>query len=300
MTPSAKGERRTVLAMTQTCLSIFVFAFVGQGCSMWTAPGPDKPLTLPRAQLTPDAVVLEVLTLRVPSGEQAIDPWRCVDEQVVSGDARKSLLVNGIRCGLIHGQLPHELQVLLDAQRNESSPIAEITNEKRPSGNEQRLQTRAGTRGKVVTTDVRDTMVVLTPGQQGLTGRSLQQAQGVLSARSYPQGDGSIEIELTPEVEHGQARQKWVGQGHDGTFRLDTNRECLSLDHLRLKLRIQPGQTLVLGPTPDFKGIGRQFFTDAKSDAPEQRLILIRLAQTQIDDLFAPEPTRAPLTTPVD
>jgi hypothetical protein len=35
--------------------------------------------------------------------------------------------------------------------------------------------------------------------------------------------------------------------------------------------------------------LGHQFFTQREKDVEEQRLLLIRLSQTQRDDLFAPE-----------
>ena len=287
-----------------TLLVVLFFLSILSGCASWDHSPADQSISLPRAQLTPDAVVLEILTLKAPRPESddagELDAWRNVDEQALPAEARSNLAQNGLRGGLVRGQLPTELQRLLDSQRIESSPQKDLGNDKQPAGSEQRLQTRAGTRGKIVTTDIRDNMVVLTPGRGGLTGRSLQKAQGLLSARSFPRGDGSIDLELIPEVEYGEARQKWIGQGHEGSFRLDMNRECLSLENLRIRTRLQPGQTLVLGPTHDVKGIGQQFFTDGKSNASEQRLILIRLAQTQIDDLFAPEPAREPLATPVD
>ena len=287
-----------------TLLVVLFFLSILSGCASWDHSPADQSISLPRAQLTPDAVVLEILTLKAPRPESddagELDAWRNVDEQALPAETRSNLAQNGLRGGLVRGQLPTELQRLLDSQRIESSPQKDLGNDKQPAGSEQRLQTRAGTRGKIVTTDIRDNMVVLTPGRGGLTGRSLQKAQGLLSARSFPRGDGSIDLELIPEVEYGEARQKWIGQGHEGSFRLDMNRECLSLENLRIRTRLQPGQTLVLGPTHDVKGIGQQFFTDGKSSASEQRLILIRLAQTQIDDLFAPEPAREPLATPVD
>ena len=47
---------------------------------------------------------------------------------------------------------------------------------------------------------------------------------------------------------------------------------------------------LVLTALPDRPGsVGNYFFTDDSSGQPEQKLLLIRLAQTQHDGLFSPE-----------
>ena len=47
-----------------------------------------------------------------------------------------------------------------------------------------------------------------------------------------------------------------------------------------------PGQTLILSCTPESKGLGQNFFVDTSHGDPQQKLLLIRLAQTQRDDLF--------------
>lgn len=272
------------------------------GCARLTTTDSDSGgWQLPRPQMSPDSVILEVVTLRLPPGsDEAERLWSHVDEQHVSRDARIAWHDNGFRCGVIPGQLPAEFQQLIDEQRRQR---AELDREAQPSADqysgEQRLQNRAGKRGKILTTDIRDTLVVLTPKEGRLTGQTLQQAQCLLSVRPFPHGN-AMELELTPEIEHGQAKQRWVGQAHEGTFRLDMNRSRVVFEPLRIRPTISPGQVLVLSCTAELKGLGRQFFAETPTGSLEHRFLLIRLAQTQLDDLFSLEADDEPLTTPID
>jgi len=67
------------------------------------------------------------------------------------------------------------------------------------------------------------------------------------------------------------------------------------LDRLRLESLLGPGQSLVVSATGDIKGLGEHFFSETANSAVQRRLLVIRVAQTQLDDLFAAEPTPAPL-----
>jgi hypothetical protein len=46
--------------------------------------------------------------------------------------------------------------------------------------------------------------------------------------------------------------------------------------------------------------LGECFFAERSSGATQRTFILVRLSKTQLDDLFAPEQTSAPLATPLD
>ena len=59
-----------------------------------------------------------------------------------------------------------------------------------------------------------------------------------------------------------------------------------------------PGHVLMISGTPDVKGVGSSFFTEADSGTTYRRILLVRLAVTQYDDLFAPDQIVKPLATP--
>jgi len=61
---------------------------------------------------------------------------------------------------------------------------------------------------------------------------------------------------------------------------------------------LAPGNVLMISGTPDVKGCGSSFFTETDSGTTYRRILLVRLAVTQYDDLFAPDQIVKPLATP--
>ncbi|HTN75552.1 MAG TPA: hypothetical protein VL096_09905, partial [Pirellulaceae bacterium] len=129
-----------------------------------------------------------------------------------------------------------------------------------------------------------------------VTGQDFVEAQCLFAVKTFPQGDSRVRMELVPEVEHGQSKQRWIGQ--DGAFHVESSKSHKVLDGLRMELLLSPGEVLVLSCTADQKGLGKQFFAESKPG--EQKLLMIRLAQTQYDDLFAPESVQKPIVTPTE
>jgi len=77
-----------------------------------------------------------------------------------------------------------------------------------------------------------------------------------------------------------------------------TSQDRLILDRLRFEAMLSPGQSLLISTTPEIKGLGEHYFSQQASGAVDRRLLLVRFAQTQFDDIFAPAQTSAPLATP--
>ncbi len=108
----------------------------------------------------------------------------------------------------------------------------------------------------------------------------------ILAARSFPQGDGTVRLEFMPEVHHGEPRKQWVAG--EGTFHLLSGRAREVFQDLLISASLHPGETLLLSCTPDHKGLGQNFFVDVGQGDAQQKLLLIRVAQTQRDELFEP------------
>ena len=99
-------------------------------------------------------------------------------------------------------------------------------------------------------------------------------------------------MELTPELHHDRPQQRWVGS--HGMLRLDTSRPKLVFDDMILSADLAPGAMLVLSSLPNRQGsLGHYFFTEEPGGRVEQKLLIVRLSQTQHDGLFAtPEPLK--------
>ncbi len=261
------------------------------GVRDWSeAPTTDLPtLTLPN--LAPDSVILETAFIRIPEEADGFTErfWREVDEEALPNDVRRRLAANGFRVGMVGLTVPAELQEVLDNEQLQQQPdgIAAVQVGSELSVRSHRMRSRAGHPGKLV---VRSTpverMAALTLNDDGqVVGQSLDQAQFHFVIKSYPQGDGQVLLQLTPVIEHGQSRSRYVGQ--QGVWALDNNsRPTKVLDDMVFQLTVSPGQSIAIGSGPGAKGIGGEFFAPRSDENHPESLILIRLQQTQLDDRF--------------
>lgn len=280
-----------------------LFAFGGAGlcgCAQWVEPKQDV-ARLPRAQMFPDSVGLEVAFVRLPVSDIATydSIWAEADEQHFSADSRRELVANGMRVGLLNSQLPIALRQLLDTETN---PLEERSEDVATSDGDtnranRRFQCRAGRPAKICVSRTYPTLSALVVEDGDLHGSQLTKALCLLRLKPYPQGDGRVRLDITPEVEHGELKQSWVG-GEAGSLMQRSSRDRLVLDKLKFVGTLAPGQVLLVSTLTNPKGLGAQFFTETAGGTVERTLLAIRLSQTQYDDLFAPERIAAPLATP--
>ncbi|NLF70440.1 MAG: hypothetical protein GX575_15515 [Candidatus Anammoximicrobium sp.] len=274
-------------------LTIAVFA----GCSPWSTSPAGKSL-LQAAKMSPDSVVVEFALLDLADVQQDLvsDLWREADEQHVSTELRQELTQNGLRCGVLGNQLPSWItDRLADRGRLLQLDQAERTAVVSDVLTQRRIQCRANQHRSVPVASKCKELELGGPNSEKLS--KYVDAQCHLGIRAIPKGDGRVELELVPEIQHGPPRQRWVGG--DGLFRLDASRDSIRYDALRVCATLVPGQTLILECLPGANGIGKAFVGNNLSDSPSPhgKLVLLRLAQTQLDDLFAPQQTTTPIAT---
>lgn len=268
------------------------------GCALWQDEVSEPP-SLPQPKMASDTVVLEIAFVRLAGDAlaQQDDMWRLIDEQPLAPETRRRLAENGLRAGVVSSQLPPLLRQLLEEK---ADPLAVTGPGAAPlegvAASQRQLQSRAGKRGVILAGGPHPKLSLLLYQDGTVTGGDFYDAQCLFALRTFPQGDGRVRLELIPEIEHGQSKQRWVGQ--DGAFRVEQSKDHKVLDKLKMELLIAPGDVLVVTSTADHKGLGKQFFA---SGAPgEQKVLMIRLAQTQYDDLFAPEKLQTPIATPTE
>ncbi len=260
------------------------------GCTTPFSKG-KSPLLPP--QMSPDSAVLEMFFVRVPFGDPAVNGklWDEIDEQPLAPDLRERLARNGFRAGLLGGQLPEELAKLLELA-DKPAPTGQLEGAKaeqldsEPRVVRRHLQLRAGQRSEILASAVYPQLPVLVYAAGQLSGQTYDDAQGVFAVKSFPQSDGRVRLELVPELHYGQPRQRWVGS--QGMLRLETGRAKQVYDDMTLTADLSPGAMLVLSSLPNRQGsLGHHFFTQSDGRL-EQKLLVIRLAQTQHDGLFTP------------
>jgi hypothetical protein len=280
--------------MNFRCASLFVLAAVG-GCSTWSESTlPDLPLPrMPR-----DSVVLETAFVRVPADVDLTPLWREIDEQHLSTTVRQDLAANGMRTGIVGLQLPNQIRELLDTAKEETTDTEAIA-----SGSvtavQQQLQSRAGERSVLVVVPKLPPENAVVLNYEGrVSAKTFDSGQALFAIKTQPSGDGTVEIELTPEVKYGEMQRQWVPTS--GSFKHDYSRAGIVFEKLRLTTVLAPGQTLLVTCTDEIRGLGGLFFAKASKPDAERLVLLVRLAQTQYDDLFDIEQTPEPLATPFE
>jgi hypothetical protein len=209
-------------------------------------------------------------------------------------ETRLRLAANGMRCGRCGLQLPTALFALLEESKgsHEAEPWNDGALVRR------RLQSRSGWRGRIVMSGPHEQLEATIHESGSERGEVYQQAACVIATRTFPVGDGRVRLELTPEIEHGAPKQRLVDG--EGALRWEASQERRVYDDLSMESQLSPGQALVLSAAPSRAGLGRAFFVRDSADGPRQVLLVVRVAQTQHDDRFAPEEVVTPLVTPTE
>ncbi len=271
------------------------------GCAL-IAPQTKNPTPsiLQPTQMPPGGAALEVFSIHMPPGEPDLDRqiWEEVDEQQFPVEVRRRLEKNGFRAGVLAGQIPPSLSRLLDLKGKPGSggdvqqvSVADLVKPAQVST--QHLQTRAGERCEIAASGVLEKMPILVSEAGEIRGLTYEQAQGIFAMQVAPQPDGRVQLELVPEIHHGGPRQHIVGE--QSFFRLETSRAKRAFDELKLTAVLSPGGMLLLGSQPNRQGsLGHYFFLESngRDDRFDEKLILVRLCQTQHDDLVSPGPLR--------
>nr|MBC8351664.1 hypothetical protein [Planctomycetota bacterium] len=239
--------------------------------------------------------------VREGAREQAVgELWQQIDEQHLEAETRRNLIANGMRSGVMGTQLPKELQELMGAG-DSGQPAVERDTLLSDSVTSlyRRLQNRSGERSDliVVPTIAERKVVVFKEGDR-IRAETFDQGSALFAVRSFPAGDGTVRVEMVPEIRHGDVKHQWAPG--KGTFVNDVGRDVTAFDQLRLSAVLSPGQTLLVTSTAEARGLGGLLFARGSEDSSERLLLVLRLAQTQYDDLFAPEQTVEPLATPID
>lgn len=258
-----------------------------------------RPSRLPPVKLAPDAVVLDAAFVRLSIQDQSSydEIWQAADELALPAELRRTLARNGLRVGRFGQQLPALLRELLDTPlRPLENPDEAAAGDAALGSTRQHLSVRSGQRTHLKTSEAYPHLNVLWTEEGQIRGQMLSDASCLLVLRAFPQGDGRVRFTLTPEIEHGPPRTRWV-RG-EGMLIQQTGQERLVFQRLEIEATLAAGEWLLLSTTPQVMGLGAAFFAQGTGPASHRRMLLVRLSQTQYDDLFAPEQTSAPLATP--
>ena len=304
---------------TATLIAV-VIVFVA-GCAGWKPEEEARKnsFRIPTGGMSPDSVSLElgVAQISESKSDEFASMWNQLDQQKTSLQVRKMLDQNGFRVAVAPSQIPQSLHELLKPDEIQPDLLNGFQKQMYDKGLlkpaerlivHRKLQNRTGNSEEIPVSNIypaKSWTVQTTNGQTAGAGESVS---GVLNLKTIANGDGSVRLIITPEIHHGKPTTQ-IGVV-DRSFLFQHQQTKTPLRELAMDLEILPGETVLIGATPDFAGVGELFFRVPTSDANRelaadtasqkwdgfvtssqqrnpQRFVLIRLVHTQRDDLFS-------------
>ena len=256
---------------------------------------PPSPKTIDQL-LTPavssGSVTLEIFQARIPLEKEAEADalWSQVDEQCFDVELRKRLLANGLRAGVVGVPLPETLSDLmaLECKMPETSTKRVITGQSAvPQVTRRVVQINDHDQSTIQASELRDEAQVLTSENGVLNGRTYKEVQGVYGLRAKTVPGQRVRLDLVPELQHGELKNRRVGNDQ-GIFLITQTRDREVFDRLAMEVELAPGEILVLGCLPDATtSLGGTFHTAEIEGRSARKLILVRALETPPSEILA-------------
>lgn len=238
--------------------------------------------------IVPKQCALKMAILSRPAGETALNEelWGVADVQAVGDEARRLLETNGLRVGVISGELPGPVRAILEAPPpNQVSPAMVIL----PDGE--------GTGVDLGAARPELDLLLARPGG-AVAGKRYKEASGWLRLIPVRQGEEGVAVRIMPELHHGPVRQDWGPAPGASSFTpqqlvVRNGQQEETFRDLAATLRLHAGQVAVVGCLPETGGssLGSFLFrsTEPNSDRAVQKVLLVWASRS--DDAPSGPPT---------
>lgn len=269
------------------------FALLAIGGCRFVEPHTAGKSPLAPLSLSPDTITLEVFSApAAPDDPQFAKLWELVDEQALPAESRRQLAAGGMRAGLVGPGVPGPLAAVLKVtdRRVEDSERQMVSLDPDGGVKLRLLHAQAGKRIELAIPRVREEMSLLEAVDGRVQGKTYRQAECRLALRAFPQGDGRVRLDLTPELHHGEFKSHV--RGSDGVLLWTQEREKKIFEDLKLEPALAAGQMLLLTCRPNRSGTaGWHFFVDTSASKPEAILWVFRVARAAPDPAFYEVPS---------
>jgi hypothetical protein len=234
--------------------------------------------------MSADSVVLDIFFVRVPSGDPQLNQelWAEADEQQLPADLRLRLADNGIRAGVLGSQISPALERLVaEPPTKPKEDPSELTQfDAEPRVMQRHLQLRSGMPGEIIARTTAENFALLESQDGQVVGQTYTKGQGIFQVKTFPQPDGRVRIELAPELHHDEPKIEYVD--HAGAWLHDVRRPRRLFPELKIEATVAPGEMIVLTSLHDQDGtLGHHCFAETTSRGVSQKLLIVRLSQTQ-------------------
>lgn len=229
-----------------------------------------KPLA---PDMTPDVVELHYIFIDREEGDALLSEtiWKDADEQAIPLEMKQVLNDNGIRVGRIGTKLSPELRKLVDESKSQA----------------RRHHTHSGRLAKIQLTDVLPNWNLFSVIDGRPRGDELKDAQGYLYVTPTIGENASTALTIQPEIEYGPMIHKRIPSPDLSGWQVRNQRESRSFPELRLDVKIESGEFLLLGTFED-KGdtLGQKLFTRDSVGKRRQVALLVRVLRPSREELF--------------
>jgi hypothetical protein len=243
--------------------------------------------------LAPKRCTLKVAIPSRPAPDGVLNDvlWSVADEQAVAPEARRALESNGLRVGLIAGDLPAEVQTLLDAPPpHKVDPLLIDLLD----GDSALISLAAAASPSQVS--------VLLNREGKAVGKVYEDAKGHVRLTASQEGPSGVALRLVPEIHHGPVRRR-IGTDANADefapqqFTLKDGQQEETLRELAASLTVQPGQVLVIGCRVDLPhSLGHFLLTEPvpHSDRLLQKVLLVWAVRSASSAAEGATPTDPP------
>jgi hypothetical protein len=284
------------------------------GCSQWKQVDNQTSLAFPKTRIAPDAVGLELAVAQIDSDQAELFEsfWNLLDSQELPLAVRQRLDQNGIRAAVMASHPPSMFHEIVGDRVIDVETLSSFEKQLHAKGllkspsrmiEHARISNREGQGHPIQTSAVHPEISWVVRSGTKQTVGSAKSVLGVMTVTTYPQGDGSVRLVLRPEIHHGQSRTR-IGVA-ERSFLVEESQSVTPVDELKLDVTLRSGESIVLAPTSDVGDVGKVMFgvgeealgVEKKPYHALHRMLLIRVVQTQMDDLFSNSNLGEKLTT---
>ncbi len=194
--------------------------------------------------ILPKRVGLRVAVIPRPFEDPVVNEmlWSTVDEQAIPPGMRRLLESNGLRLGILSGNVPAGIEATMSPSTPVKDRVSPVKVEI-PDGEHLDL---------TAVNQARPVVSLLLNREGRVDGKEFKDAKGLIRLTVGHSGANTVSLKFTPEIHHGPIKHTYGAAPNAGPFApqqfiMQDGQEVESLRELAGTLNLMPGQVAVLG-----------------------------------------------------